>query len=170
MPSSKTLELFTPFFVDLTDPRLDRGKRHSLLDIVILAVCANLGNADGWADIERFGKAKLDFFPTFLKLLNGIPSHDTFGRMFGRLAPPQAPLSLPVGLVGQRLQVGDQEVGAPTSSLQELALFLDVRGQMDQTEDLADPRPRHLPESGQLCLVADLSGLKQATVTWTDLP
>src|SRR5271166_3979512 len=87
MPSSSTLELFAPFFVNLTDPRLDRGKRHSLLDMLSLAVCATLGNADGWADIERFGKAKLDFFRTFLELPNGIPSHDTFGRVFALLEP-----------------------------------------------------------------------------------
>src|SRR5262249_29216991 len=52
-----------------------------------LAVCATLGNANGWADIERFGKAKFDFFRTFLDLPNGIPSHDTFGRVFARLDP-----------------------------------------------------------------------------------
>ena len=82
-----TLELFTPFFASLTDPRIDRTKRHNLLDMVILAVCATLGNADGWADIERYCKAKIDFFRTFLKLANGIPSHDTFGRVFGLLDP-----------------------------------------------------------------------------------
>src|SRR5262249_37443424 len=76
-----------PFFVKLTDPRLNRSKRHSLLNIIILAVCATLGNANGWADIERFGKAKFDFFRTFLDLPNGIPSHDTFGRVFARLDP-----------------------------------------------------------------------------------
>src|SRR5438105_7458896 len=90
MPTRDALELFAPFFENLTDPRLDRTKRHSLLDIIILAVCATLGNADGWADIERFGKAKLDFFRTFLELPNGIPSHDTFGRVFALLDP--APL------------------------------------------------------------------------------
>jgi predicted transposase YbfD/YdcC len=87
MPSRRTLELFTPFFVNLTDPRLDRSKRHKLLDIIILALCATLGNADGWVDIERFAKAKIDFFRGFLDLPNGIPSHDTFGRVFGRLDP-----------------------------------------------------------------------------------
>jgi predicted transposase YbfD/YdcC len=90
MPTRDTLELFTPFFENLTDPRLDRTKRHSLLNIIVLAVCATLGNANGWADIERFGKAKLDFFRTFLDLPNGIPSHDTLGRVFALLDP--APL------------------------------------------------------------------------------
>ena len=87
MPTQDVAELFTPFFAGLTDPRLERTQRHTLLDIIILAVCATLGNANGWADIERFGKAKLDFFRTFLPLPNGIPSHDTFGRVFARLDP-----------------------------------------------------------------------------------
>ncbi len=75
MPTQDVAELFTPFFAGLTDPRLERTQRHTLLDIIILAVCATLGNANGWADIERFSKAKLDFFRTFLDLPNGIPSH-----------------------------------------------------------------------------------------------
>ena len=87
MPAATTLELFTPFFENLTDPRLERTKRHALLDIIILAVCGTLGGADGWADIERFGRAKLDFFRRFLDLPHGIPSHDTFGRVFARLDP-----------------------------------------------------------------------------------
>lgn len=87
MPTRDTRELFTPFFETLTDPRMTRTKRHALMDILILAVCATLGNANGWADIERFGNAKLDFFRTFLDLPNGIPSHDTFGRVFARLDP-----------------------------------------------------------------------------------
>ncbi|HZT83651.1 MAG TPA: ISAs1 family transposase [Gemmataceae bacterium] len=87
MPSPSTLELFTPFFVNLTDPRINRSKRHTLRNILILAACATLGGANGWADVERFGKAKLDFFRRFLDLPHGIPSHDTFGRVFARLDP-----------------------------------------------------------------------------------
>ena len=87
MPASLLVELFTPHFADLPDPRLDRSKRHALLDILILALCATLGGANGWADIERFGKAKRDFFRQFLSLPNGIPAHDTFGRVFARLDP-----------------------------------------------------------------------------------
>src|SRR5436189_3249637 len=87
MPAPDARELFAPFFANLTDPRMERTKRHALLDIVIVAVCATLGNADGWADIERFGRTKIDFFRTFLDLPNGIPSHDTFGRVFARLDP-----------------------------------------------------------------------------------
>lgn len=87
MPSPVLAELFTPYFGNLTDPRLERSKRHTLLDILILALCATLGGANGWADIERFGKAKLDFFRRYLDLPNGIPAHDTFGRVFARLQP-----------------------------------------------------------------------------------
>jgi predicted transposase YbfD/YdcC len=87
MPSPKLLELFAPYFGKLTDPRINRTKRHQLLDVIIVALCATLANADGWADIERFGRAKVDFFRQFLDLPNGIPSHDTFGRVFARLDP-----------------------------------------------------------------------------------
>jgi predicted transposase YbfD/YdcC len=85
--ASRLKELFTPYFTSLPDPRLARSRRHSLLDLVIIALCATLGGADGWADIERFGKAKRAFFDSFLELPNGIPSHDTFGRVFARLDP-----------------------------------------------------------------------------------
>lgn len=85
MPAPQILELFTPHFETLTDPRIERTKRHSLLNIFIIALCATLGGADGWADVERFGKAKLKFFRQFLELPNGIPSHDTFTRVFRAL-------------------------------------------------------------------------------------
>jgi predicted transposase YbfD/YdcC len=87
MPTRDTLQYFAPFFENLTDPRMERTRRHSLLEIIILAVCGTLGNANGWADIERYGKTKLSFFRTFLDLPNGIPSHDTFGRVFALLDP-----------------------------------------------------------------------------------
>jgi len=87
MPSHKLAELVAPYFGKDTDPRMNRTRRHLLLDILVLALCATLGGANGWADIERFGKAKRAFFRAFLDLPNGIPSHDTFGRVFARLDP-----------------------------------------------------------------------------------
>jgi predicted transposase YbfD/YdcC len=81
------MELFAPHFATLADPRMARRRRHTLLDMIVLTLCATLGGADGWADVERFGNAKLDFFRSFLDLPNGIPSHDTFGRVFARLDP-----------------------------------------------------------------------------------
>jgi predicted transposase YbfD/YdcC len=87
MPVRDPLELFAPFFESLPDPRVERCKRYDLLEIIILALCGTLANADGWVDIERFCRAKLGFFRTFLELPHGIPSHDTFGRVFALLQP-----------------------------------------------------------------------------------
>ena len=78
---------FTIFVSQLEDPRLDRKKRHSLHDIVAIAICAVIAGADGWTDVARFGRAKETWLRTFLKLPNGIPSHDTFGRFFSLLDP-----------------------------------------------------------------------------------
>ena len=77
----------TRSFADLEDPRLERSRLHSLLDIVVLAVCAVIGGAEGWEDIAKYGQAKADWLKTFLALPNGIPSHDTFRRVFCLLDP-----------------------------------------------------------------------------------
>jgi predicted transposase YbfD/YdcC len=74
-------------FAALPDPRVDRAKRHDLLDILTVALCAMLCGADTWVDVEAFGTAKLAWLRTFLRLPNGIPSHDTFGRVFAALDP-----------------------------------------------------------------------------------
>jgi predicted transposase YbfD/YdcC len=74
-------------FDQLPDPRIDRCKHHHLLDIITIAICAVISNADGWLDIEAYGRAKEAFFRQFLDLPHGIPSHDTFGRVFARLNP-----------------------------------------------------------------------------------
>jgi predicted transposase YbfD/YdcC len=82
-----TPSLFLIHFGDLDDPRLDRKKRHSLLDIIAITICAVIAGADGWTDVALFGKSKEAWLRTFLKLPNGIPSHDTFGRFFMLLDP-----------------------------------------------------------------------------------
>lgn len=76
-------------FSSLQDPRIDRTKQHKLLDIMVIAICAVIAGADSWYDIEAFGEAKEGWFRQFLELANGIPSHDTFGRLFARLDPEQ---------------------------------------------------------------------------------
>ena len=76
-------------FAALDDPRMDRTKHHALLDIIVIAVCAVICGADSWVEIEAFGNAKLAWLRTFLDLPNGIPSHDTFGRVFAALDPEQ---------------------------------------------------------------------------------
>jgi predicted transposase YbfD/YdcC len=80
---------FTHHFAELTDPRIDRTRLHELLDIIAIALCAVVAGADSWDDIEEFGKAKHAWLKTFLALPNGIPSHDTFRRLFERLDPDE---------------------------------------------------------------------------------
>ncbi len=64
-------------FPKLEDPRTDQGKRHKLLDIIAMTICAVIGGAEGWTDVELFVKCKYDWFKGFLELPNGVPSHDT---------------------------------------------------------------------------------------------
>ena len=72
-------------FADLDDPRVERTRRHQLVDIIAIAICG----ADSWVHVELFGRSKLEWFQTFLELPGGIPSHDTFGDVFARLDPEQ---------------------------------------------------------------------------------
>jgi predicted transposase YbfD/YdcC len=82
-----TVRSLADHFADLPDPRLDRHKQHALLDLIVIAVSAIVCGADTWVDVEKFGRAKRTWFQTFLTLPNGIPSHDTFGRVFALLDP-----------------------------------------------------------------------------------
>jgi predicted transposase YbfD/YdcC len=74
-------------FADLTDPRSEHTKHHSLLDLIGLTLCAVIAGADTWTQIASYGRAKLDWLSTFLDLPHGIPSHDTLGRVFAALDP-----------------------------------------------------------------------------------
>ncbi len=76
-------------FAGLQDPRVERTKPHQLLAIITIALCAVICGADTWVDVEEFGHAKRAWLETFLESPNGIPSHDTFGRVFARLDPEQ---------------------------------------------------------------------------------
>ena len=75
----------TRHFAQVKDPRIDRTKRHPLMDIFVIAILAVICGADGWTDMELFGQTKLDWLKSFLELPHGIPSHDTFGRVFARI-------------------------------------------------------------------------------------
>lgn len=88
-PGSHPLQQLQTYFADVTDPRIERTKAHMLLDILTIALCAVLCGADDWVAIAEFGRAKQAFFARFLALPHGIPTHDTFGRVFARLDPAQ---------------------------------------------------------------------------------
>jgi hypothetical protein len=76
-------------FQELDDPRISPATRHQLLDIVAIALCAVICGADTWVEVEAFGRAKEAWLRTFLALPHGMPSHDTFGRVFAALDPEQ---------------------------------------------------------------------------------
>lgn len=75
------------WFGDLKDPRPGHNVMHRFSDMLAIAILAVLCGADGWVDVATFGRCKEDWLRTFLPLPHGIPSHDTFGRVFGRLDP-----------------------------------------------------------------------------------
>lgn len=79
-----TTRLFGGYFDTISDPRIERTRLHPLREIMAIVLCAVICGADGWNDVEEFGKAKHAWFRTFLHLENGIPSHDTFNRVFAR--------------------------------------------------------------------------------------
>jgi predicted transposase YbfD/YdcC len=72
-------------FSAIVDPRINRRKKHQLSDIFFITLCATICGADNWVAIERFGKAKQDWFTEQLGLEHGIPSHDTLGDVFAAL-------------------------------------------------------------------------------------
>jgi predicted transposase YbfD/YdcC len=74
-------------FADLDDPRTDHTKLHHLLDIIALTLCAVVSGAEAWTEVENYGLEKHHWLETFLDLPNGIPSHDTLGRVFARMEP-----------------------------------------------------------------------------------
>ena len=81
--------VWSPILLQVPDPRIDRRKDHDLVDILVIAVCTLLCAGESFNDMEDFGNAKYDWFKTFLKLPNGIPSHDTFNRVFAALDPKE---------------------------------------------------------------------------------
>ena len=85
----KPLAAIEEHFSKVSDPRVERTKEHKLMDMIAIAICAVICGAEGWVDIELFGKSNLPWLKTFLELPHGIPSHDTFGRVFARIDAQQ---------------------------------------------------------------------------------
>jgi predicted transposase YbfD/YdcC len=76
-------------FSKIDDPRVEYLVEHKLIDIITIAVCAVIAGADTWVEVEQFGQEKQDWFEQFLELPNGIPTHDTFGRVFAKIKAEQ---------------------------------------------------------------------------------
>lgn len=87
MAATPRLGSIKKHFRSLKDPRVVGRSRHLLLDLIVLAVCGVIGNCDNWPDIALFAQKREAWFRRFLKLPNGIPSHDTFERVFAALDP-----------------------------------------------------------------------------------
>ena len=83
--AKKRLGAIDEYFSKVKDPRIERTKEHKLIDIIVIAICAVICGAESWVDVENFGKRKKKWLKTFLELPHGIPSHDTFGRVFSLL-------------------------------------------------------------------------------------
>ncbi|MGB4912524.1 MAG: ISAs1 family transposase, partial [Candidatus Dechloromonas phosphoritropha] len=74
-------------FADLPDPRVEGRTDHDLLDIVVLALCAVMSGAEGWDDMEDWGREREAWLRKYLRLRNGIPGHDTIRRVFEAISP-----------------------------------------------------------------------------------
>lgn len=83
--ANRPAQSITKHFGTIPDPRTGNAKRHLLLDIIVIAICASICGADTWVEVELWAKANRKWLRTFLELPNGIPSHDTFGRVFAVL-------------------------------------------------------------------------------------
>src|SRR3954447_23276290 len=100
------LETLIDKFARIEDPRCDWRVEHKLLDILVIAVCAVIGEAESFEDIALYGRCKRDWLQRFLELPGGIPSHDTFRRMLMLIcgsAPKRDPPTVRNRVVHQRL-------------------------------------------------------------------
>ena len=86
-PISQIQADLSSYFADIKDPRVTRTKKHLLKDILVIAILAIIAGAQGWEDIENYGYAKQQWLSEFLELPHGIPSDDTFRRLFERINP-----------------------------------------------------------------------------------
>ena len=77
------------YFAELRDPRIERNREHLLEEILLIAIAAVLSGAESWNDMAEYGKVKREWLKTFLTLPFGIPSHDTFNRVFAALDPEE---------------------------------------------------------------------------------
>ena len=116
----------------IEDPRIDRTKLHNLTDILMISICAAMCGMTGWEEIQAVGEEKEDWFRGFLALENGVPSHDTFRRVFERIDPKQLRAALVAWTENLQQHLEGKIVAIDGKTL---------RGSFDKTNKLA---PLHL--------------------------
>ena len=102
---------FMSHFSSIPEPRIKRCRRHELMDIIFLSICAVLCGAEGWEEIEDFGHARLDWLKRYSPYEQGIPKHDTIARVLSRLDPTALQNSF-ISWVNAASQLTDGEVVA----------------------------------------------------------
>lgn len=127
-------------FGELEDPRVVGRCKHLLTDIVMIALVALIGPCEDWDDVEEFGKAYEDWFRRFLDLPHGIPSHDTFGRVFGLLDPVQMESCFEAWLTFLVNQFGEEDGPIKTIAIDGKTL----RGSAKAKGTAEDHKPLHL--------------------------
>lgn len=115
--SERTPHSIIAYFDGLTDPRVRRTRRHNLIDIMVIAICSLICGGESFNDMEDFGRAKEEWFGTFLELPNGIPSHDTFNRVFSALNPDEFLVCFLAWTQSLRKAVGEEIVAVDGKSL-----------------------------------------------------
>ena len=100
---------FMSHFSNIPEPRIERCRQHELMDILFLSICAVLCGAEGWEEIEDFGRARLDWLKRYFQFKNGIPKHDTIARVLSRLDPSALQNSF-ISWVNAASQLTDGEV------------------------------------------------------------
>lgn len=89
MDIDESVPSLVDYLGDIPDPRIEKKNRHKLVDVLVISICAVICGAEHWTEMEDFGECKVNWFSSFLDLPNGIPSHDTFGRVFSLIDPEQ---------------------------------------------------------------------------------
>jgi len=161
-------------FENVTDPRVDRGQNHSLIEMIFVALTATICGAQGWVDVERFADSKVEWFRRYVPLKHGVPSHDTFGRVFSRLDTGEFLTAMHTwvdafagSLRGQGVAIdgktlrGSFDVAAGQTALHTITAFAcDLRLCLRQMS--VDVKSNEIPAVPELLKLLDLNG---ATVT-----
>ena len=168
--SARKLRSLATHFASLEDPRQERTRKHNLLDIIAITICAVICGADSWVAVERYGLAKYDWLARFLKLPSGIPSHDTFGRVFAALLPEQfracfaswvAEVAACVGLkhiaIDGKTQRGSHDRGKGKAALHLISAWA-VENHLILGQEAVDQKSNEITAIPKLLELLDLGG------------